>query len=42
MRDGPRPMRLTRINSEMPTMTPGIRIGSRAMALMVADSGERP
>ena len=42
MRDGPRPMRLTRISSDMPTMTPGIRIGSRAMALMVAASGERP
>ena len=42
MRDGPKPARLTRISSEMPTMTPGIRIGRRAIALIVAASGERP
>ena len=43
MRDGPRPMRLMRMSRALPTMlAPGMRIGSRAIALMVAASGERP
>ena len=43
MRDGPRPTRLTRISSAMPTMTPGIRIGRRAEAQMYGgDAPTRP